>query len=490
MQALCRRLLSVLFVASLGLAAPSPGAHKVKETVNPPRGWVKDGIPSSDHTIVLRIGLPQPNFSVLENHLYEVSDPDHPRYGAHLSKEEVESLIAPHPESINVVDEWLDAHGITEDNFVRSPAKDWVTLTIPIHLAEKMLDTKYNVWKNANTGEQIVRTTHYSLPEKLHEHIEVVQPTTMFAQFKAMRSTISWPDETEEISVAQFKGPTTTTTKPPASVVPVDASCNTTITLKCLQQLYNFVDYKPTAKGNSIGITGYLEEFANIQDLQSFYADQRPEALGSTFKFVSVKGGLNNQTLEESGAEAALDVQYAFGLAYPIPGTFYSTAGRPPFKPDLVTPDNTNEPYANWLDYVLYHPNPPLSISTSYGDDEQTVPESYARRTCASFAQLGARGVSLLFSSGDWGVGDNNPDPATHECYTNDGKNKARFIPLFPASVTSVGGTVHYPEEAVSRFFSGGGFSDYFPRPLYQQLAVGNYVNSLPKGIYKGLYNP
>jgi hypothetical protein len=69
---------------------------------------------------------------------------------------------------------------------------------------------------------------------------------------------------------------------------------------------------------------------------------------------------------------------------------------------------------------MLSHPNPPLVISTSYGDDEQTVPESFAKRACAGFAQLGeyeavdqtsfctkvtqydagARGVSLVFSSG------------------------------------------------------------------------------------------
>jgi hypothetical protein len=29
-------------------------------------------------------------------------------------------------------------------------------------------------------------------------------------------------------------------------------------------------------------------------------------------------------------------------------------------------------PYQDWLDYILSQPNPPLAISTSYGDDEQT----------------------------------------------------------------------------------------------------------------------
>jgi tripeptidyl-peptidase-1 len=54
-------------------AAPSLN-FKVKERVYTPRGWEELGPASADHVISLRIGLPQPNFSELERHLYEVSD--------------------------------------------------------------------------------------------------------------------------------------------------------------------------------------------------------------------------------------------------------------------------------------------------------------------------------------------------------------------------------------------------------------------------------
>lgn len=71
----------------------------------------------------------------------------------------------------------------------------------------------------------------------------------------------------------------------------VDPSCNATVTLSCLQQLYNFVDYEPQVpEKNSIGISSYLEQFANLQDLKSFYLEQRPEAANSTFEFISVNG--------------------------------------------------------------------------------------------------------------------------------------------------------------------------------------------------------
>ena len=69
----------------------------------------------------------------------------------------------------------------------------------------------------------------------------------------------------------------------------------------------------------------------------------------------------------------------------------------------------------------------PQTISTSYGDDEQTVPLDYATSLCNMFAQLGTMGVSVLFASGDWGVGAGS-------CRSNDGKGSKKFIPSFPAS--------------------------------------------------------
>ena len=131
-------------------------------------------------------------------------------------------------------------------------------------------------------------------------------------------------------------------------------------------------------------------------------------------------------------------------------------------------------------------------ISSSYADDEQTVPRSYAIRVCNSFAQLGARGISFLCSSGDNGVGRDGA------CISNDGKNTSSFLPKFPAScpyVTAVGGTKNFSPEVAAwksetSYSSGGGFSNYFARPSYQSSrdAVCKYVEGL-QDTYEGLYN-
>lgn len=65
---------AVLWIAlgALAAAAPAEHAHKVKETVRAPRGFTALRPAPPGHIIEFRIGLPQPNFAVLEEHLYAV----------------------------------------------------------------------------------------------------------------------------------------------------------------------------------------------------------------------------------------------------------------------------------------------------------------------------------------------------------------------------------------------------------------------------------
>ena len=87
--------------------------------------------------------------------------------------------------------------------------------------------------------------------------------------------------------------------------------------------------------------------------------------------------------------------------------------------------------------------------------------------------KAGARGISLLAASGDSGAG----------CAVG------RFVPTFPASspwVTGVGGLsggAKRGDEETTAGLSGGGFSNYFGRPSYQDDAVAAYLkqSGLPK---------
>jgi len=134
-----------------------------------------------------------------------------------------------------------------------------------------------------------VRTTSYSLPDHLHEHVDVVQPTTTFGRFRTDR-VISHLSPIAPGELLPSSG-TVAIQVPSGSTVQVDPSCNTTVTVTCLKQLYNAVGFNASGtNGNTIGITGYLEQFANIQDLQQFFAEQRPDAVNSTFEVQLING--------------------------------------------------------------------------------------------------------------------------------------------------------------------------------------------------------
>lgn len=202
--------------------------------------------------------------------------------------------------------------------------------------------------------------------------------------------------------------------------------------------------------------------------------------------------GPNVQTLSATdvlaqlNVEGDLDGELVIGISYPTPFSSWVTGGAPPFIPDIATPTDTNEPYLSWLNFVLEQKSVPLVISTSYADDEQTVPYSYAKRVCDGFMALGARGISVVFGSGDYGVG------ADGTCFSNKDNTTAMFLPVFPAScpwITSVGATAGYlPEVAVSRFASGAGFSNYFSMPAYQASTVKGYLSKIGN-LNAGLYN-
>jgi tripeptidyl-peptidase-1 len=110
----------------------------------------------------------------------------------------------------------------------------------------------------------------------------------------------------------------------------------------------------------------------------------------------------------------------------------------------------------------------PKIFSTSYGEDESSWSLEAATRLNTEFQKAGARGISLLFASGDSGA----------NC------KKGTFVPQGPSSspyTTSVGGTMptaDWPapggESAIG--LSSGGFANYWETPDWQKDAVAKYL--------------
>ncbi|KAJ5766927.1 uncharacterized protein N7511_004543 [Penicillium nucicola] len=444
----------------------APSYERVEQLDNIPEGWSKGSKPPASTLMTFNLAITQSNAAEFEKKVIELSTPGHATYGQHMRREEVNGFLRPHQSVSDSIHAWLRSGNVPASSIKQ--AGNWITFTVPLDQAEKMMQTQFFYFDQQAQNDSVIRTLGYSVPRNIHRYVQLIQPTTRFSNLRSLKLSLVQPKVASSEDLA--------------------AGCHSTITPACIRDLYGTgnTTTRPN-RHNILGISGYLEQYARYRDFNHFMTQYATNNT-SNFTVVSIHDGLNDQNSSSDSTEASLDVQYAISLADAVRATFYTTAGRAPMIPEIGRPSGsgpTNEPYLEQLHYLLSLSDHelPAVLTNSYGEDEQSVPESYANATCSLFAQLGARGVSVLFSSGDSGPGGS--------CLSNDGQNRTKFLPSFPAScpfVTSVGGTHGTnPESAID--FSGGGFSDLFSRPTYQDTAVTAYLSNLGDK-WSGLYNP
>ncbi|KAI0329229.1 family S53 protease [Cubamyces sp. BRFM 1775] len=420
--------------------------HETRESV--PAAFERVGPASADTMLDLRIALVQGDMAGLEKALMDVSDPASPLKGQFLTKEEVEAFVAPKPETVSAVTEWLKENDV--DATTASPAGDWLSFSIPVSKANALFDADFTVFNHTATGTTSIRTLSYSIPADLQGKLDFVHPTTVFAQ---------------PFSGRVFNFVPSRATKPAGAVNltsdAVPASCAQVVTPACLQALYGIPTTPATVKTNTLGVSGFIEQFANQQDLRTFLGALRPDLPPTTvFSLQTLDGGSNPQQVGEAGIEADLDTQYTIGIASGVPTVFISVGER--------NRDGVNG-FLDIINSLIGESNAPQVLSTSYGFDEPDLPTSIATNLCNAYMQLGARGTSILFSSGDGGVSGSQSQTCT------------TFIPTFPSGcpfVTSVGATTGISPE-VAADFSGGGFSNIFAQPSFQANAVSTFLNAL-----------
>ncbi|KAH9018727.1 subtilisin-like protein [Lactarius pseudohatsudake] len=408
-----------------------------------PENWESLGNPLDGITIDLYVALKAHNENALIDTLYEVSDPDHPRYGVYLSKEQVAKLVSPPPGTLELVNSWLEYHGVPSESVSMTHGGTTLTISgVSIIQANALLGASYQLYRHVETNETVIRTVGYALPAALHGLVQTVVPTTCF----------STPHTQWQSPRKRSSGGATAVSGDPVTVLLGRDDGLTTPSF--LRSLYTTAEYRPAAPDrNALGIRTW----------RLFMSIYRSDATNAAITVVQVNGGAYDPTNPTD--ESNLDTQYAVAMAYPTPVIFYST-GRGPAGKDRL---------ACLLARLHLHGG------ISYLIDEKLTSEEYATYMCIEFGMLGVLGVSVLVPSGDDGVGKG-------DCVAKDGS--VRFVSHFPATcpyVTAVGGTTGYgPEFAAS--LSGGGFSNHFQRPYYQEKAVTKFLQHLGNQ-YQGNYN-
>ncbi|KAI0690231.1 peptidase S8/S53 domain-containing protein [Cerioporus squamosus] len=398
-----------------------------------PAGYAPhDTAPHPDQDIRLTIAMPQVNESGLYSALLDVSDPASKNYRRHLSALEVGQYTAPRSESLQAVTQWLNAN-----NLAFTPAThsgDMLQIRLSLQRANEILEANFTAYTHEPTNTTTIWTLSYALPVHLHEHITLIHPTTQFIP----------PTHAYGYSMNEL---VTRETGPPAA-------CAQAITPSCLQKMYNIPPDRATAKENSLYMSGFGQEVANLDDLKGYLSQFRTDIKDLNFRVLSIDGAPNDGT---GTFEANSDTQITVGLATNVPIT-YLKAGN---AADGITADDL----LSELQFLLKQPEGqlPAVLTTSYVFQESEDLASYARTVCSMYARLGAMGTSVIFAAGDSGVaGGFLHSPA--DC------DDKPFVPTFPSTcpyVTSVGATQGLePEMAWTS--SSGGFSNIFQRPSYQ----------------------
>ena len=339
------------------------------------------------------------------------------RYGAHLSREQVAQLVAPHPDTLELVYSWLEHHDVPSSSIStnRTHGDSWLTVTsVLVSKANKLLGASYQLYQRTGTNDTtILRTIGYALPAVLHPHVKTVVPTTYFGSTRTLSQTPGRRSVGETADVASRELPTALSSRDDG-IVP-----------SALRSLYRTNLYEPAAiDRNVLGVAGFLKSYPSPADLRTFMTKYRTDAVAADYKVTRINGG--GYDPEHPDAEANLNMQYTQAMAFPTPHIFYSVGKWT--KASIKTKKPVRgDAFLEWVNYLKRQPTVPQTLSIPYGGFEKDFPPEYADALCRLFAELGTRGVSIIFPSGDEGVGEG-------DCKASDGSGRVQFIPEFPAS--------------------------------------------------------
>jgi len=420
------KVLSLLAVAN---ASPSWTAMEPGSSI--PEDWKDVGPAPRDEKIELVFAIKQRAEGVkkLLGIFNEVSDPKHPSYGEYLSNEEVHKLVAPIPEAVSNVTEYLQIHGFLPKYL--TPNADFISVTVPVHAAEIMLAAEYRIFQHTQ-GHKVYRTMSYGLPQDISAFVDFVSCTSKLP--------------------------------PPNPTVRFDTSPRLKVTPKGLRELYSVGSNVGKSSKNRFAVTAFLGQHYHPADLTEFWN------ISTSLKALPIPAPEPKEVGDSveglfAGTEAMLDIEYINALGAGVPSEFWGFSGR--------SPDNTqNEPFIKWLTTLSNTSDDtvPLIFSTSYGEDEASTTQETADRTNIEFQKAAVRGISLLFASGDSGAAGVSPA----------GCPDGTFVPKWPAGspyVTGVGGTTGTAPEAGAGL-SSGGFCNRWPTPSWQVSATKEYLTT------------
>jgi len=372
--------------------------------------------------------------------LNDVSNPKSPKYGHYLNFDEIRSLTW-NQKAIDAVKSYLSDHGIPSKQQEVAPNGEFIRVKAAIGQIEKMFSAKFFHFESVGRQISLVRSPAYTIPSHLSDHITVINGIRNFPMY----------------SKHTMIGARIRADPPSGSVTP-----------QLIWSTYNMpneTDSTPLADQSvfeSLGQSYSPDDLTKFQETYNLPVQGVAEVIGTNDPSTCV-------TNPDNCGEANLDVQYIMAMAQGSPTIYWSID------------QSVGDIFLDFIEEVAKDPQPPQVFSISYGGPEHLQNQDDVILFNTETCKMGLRGITLFVSSGDDGVAGSEARSDPSQC---------AFIPQYPADcpyVTTVGATLGpesgNPETACmsnngSIITTGGGFSNLFSRPSWQENSVRDFLRS------------
>jgi len=364
---------TITIAAAAATAAASSTVHRAPELCC---GWYVDqSYHNSEQQISFTVHAAEKNLNIIEQIATEVSNPSHVSYGHYLTSLQIDDITAPAASDIKLIKDWLSSADAT----VTSSRGRTFHVTSSVEEASKLLSTSFRSIINRRTNQARVIASDYILPANISAATNIMGLHGLPLPPRSV--TITGPGP----------GPS------PANVTPA-----------VILSQYQVSGVTPQkSSGNIQAVAEFQGQTMASKDLATFfkqYVPNAPTGADKVSKFVGDQGDKVGET------EASLDIQYIMGVAPGIATEFW-----------LYDPSDFCGDLKNWTNTLLSVDSPPLVTSVSYGWQGNLsqigCTDADVQAVDSDFAKLAAKGITIIFASGDSGSGYS---PARPQCDTYD----------------------------------------------------------------------
>ena len=433
-----------------------------------PAVWTQKQVSPQDKEITFAVFLYQRNLDELNREFIKLTTPGSPEWRHWKTIKEVKEITAPSKIERTAVRTWLASAGITEIEDLTDAFKVKATVA----QASQLFDTTFYEFLHQQTGTIVSRQMgSMSIPKEL---LSVVQFCTGVSEFPYAAKKQAYSRSSRD--------------NPQDKVVPY-----------VIDQLYQipYADKDDVNWRTSVGVVEYQGDSSFAQDDLTYFQQQN-NLIQQEVPTSQIIGPYNDRFPD---AEATLDIQYAWGVSYNTSAWYWTVEGW----------------LLDWCLSFQSQSNVPSVVSMSWGWTETNQCEIadcsssavYVDRVNTEFQQITMTGVTITASSGDQGApGDGDTDCRNHQqplssifpgaspyvlsigatmLVDSDSSNAApqaaQPVPPICSEYTCADVTTmeevacSYPEALIT---TGGGFSNYSPRPSWQDSVVTNYLQTVP----------